>query len=90
MTRWILLGLTFVGFTVVFIAKSAGLLALGLLLGAVGAFGLVFALASERVAASARPDALMAAPEDLAALGKRPAPPRAAPPFAPERGPGSH
>lgn len=90
MTRWILLGLTFVGFTLAFVAKSAGLLALGLLLGVVGAFGLIFALASDRVAASARPDALMAAPEDLAALGKRPAPPRAPQPPAPEQDTGNH
>lgn len=82
MTRWILLGLTLIGFTLTFVAKSSGVLALGLLLGVVGLFGFIFALAADRIAAGARPDASMASPEDLAALGKRavpPAPPRVSP-----------
>lgn len=71
MTRWILLVLALIGFTLVLAAKSVGLLALGLLLGIVGLFGFIFAMAAARVAAGARPDASMAAPEDLIALGKR-------------------
>lgn len=72
MTRWIMLGLTILGFALVFIAKSPAVLGLGLLLGIVGMIGFVFALAADRISASARPDAAMASIEDLAALNKRP------------------
>jgi hypothetical protein len=66
-----MLALTVLGFTLTFLAKGAGLLALGLLFGFVGLFGLIFAIAAARVSASARPESLMAVPEDLAALRSR-------------------
>lgn len=72
MPRWIMLGLTILGFALVFIAKSPGLLGLGLLLGIVGMIGFVSAIAAERISASARPDAAMASVEDLVALKERP------------------
>ena len=71
MMRLFMLVLTVLGFTLTFLAKGAGLLALGLLLGFVGMFGLIFAIAAARVSASARPESLMAVPEDLAALRAR-------------------
>jgi uncharacterized protein (DUF58 family) len=74
MARWILLGATILGWIVVFTTKSAALLMIGLLLGIVGFFGFVFALAADRVSASARPESSMAAAADLAALRKRPPP----------------
>jgi hypothetical protein len=71
MTRLFMLALTILGFALTFLAKGPGLLALGLLFGFVGLFGLVFAIAAARVSASARPESLMAVPEDLAALRAR-------------------
>lgn len=85
--RWLMLGLTILGFALTFTARGPGLLALGLLLGFVGMFGLIFGMAADRVSASARPEAAMAKPEDLAAMRTRRAganPPAAAsPPKAP-------
>jgi hypothetical protein len=72
MARWIMLGVTILGVALVFTTKSTGVLALGLLLGIVGFFGFVFALAADRVSASARPESSMAAVDDLVALRKRP------------------
>jgi len=69
--RWIMLVLTLIGFALALVTKSPGLLALGLFLGFVGMFGLVFSMAADRVSASARPESAMAAPEDLAKLGAR-------------------
>lgn len=80
MTRWIMLGLTVLGLVLVFVTKSPGLLAVGLLLGLFGAIGFVFALAADRISANARPESSMAALEDLAALRKRKPPPAARPP----------
>jgi hypothetical protein len=74
MMRWLLLASTILGFALTFVAKGPGLLALGLVLGFVGLFGLIFALAAARVSASARPETLMAAPEDLVALRSRRSP----------------
>ena len=71
MLRWIMLALIVLGIAVTFTTKSVGLLALGLLLGFVGFFGLVFSLAADRVSASARPESAMAAPEDLKAMRTR-------------------
>jgi hypothetical protein len=92
--RWLLLVLTVVGFTLTFMAKGAGLLAIGLVLGFVGFFGFIFALAADRVSASTRPETAMLGVEDLAAMrarqtGARPRPVGAAPvklaPVAPVR-----
>lgn len=71
MARWLLLGLTILGFGVVFIAKSPGLLAFGLVLGMFGFLGFVLALAADRISASARPEASMASGEDFSVLGQR-------------------
>lgn len=71
MTRWILLALTILGFVVMFIAKSPGLLALGLLLVVVGVLGFAWVLAADRVAANSRPESSMASGEELAALRRR-------------------
>jgi hypothetical protein len=79
MMRLLMLVMTVVGFALTFLAKGPGLLGLGLLLGFVGLFGLIFAIAAARVSASARPEVLMAVPEDLAALRSRRAPVRPAP-----------
>ena len=69
--RWIMLGLTILGFALTFVAKTPGLLALGLVLGFVGLFGMVFSIASDRIASRARPDTAMLSIEDLAALRAR-------------------
>jgi hypothetical protein len=69
--RWLMLGLTILGFALSFVAKGPGLLAIGLLLGFVGLFGLVFSIAADRVSASARPESAMLTPEDLAAMRAR-------------------
>ncbi len=74
MSRLLWLVVTLVGFALAFVAKSAVVLGLGLLLGIVGFFGFVLAMAAARVSASARPETSMASVDDLGALRKR-APP---------------
>jgi hypothetical protein len=69
--RWLLLAITIAGFTLTFMAKGPGLLALGLVLGFVGFFGFVFALAADRVSAATRPETAMLGAEDLAAMRAR-------------------
>lgn len=69
--RWLMLGLTLFGFAISFVTKSPAVLAIGLVLGFVGLFGLVFSMAAERVSASARPESAMLGPEDLAAMRAR-------------------
>jgi hypothetical protein len=69
--RWIMLGLTILGFAMAFIARTPGVLAIGLVLGFVGLFGMVFSIASDRIASRARPDTAMLSTEDLAALRAR-------------------
>jgi hypothetical protein len=69
--RWIMLGLTILGFALTFIARSPGVLGLGLVLGFVGLFGMVFSIASDRIASGARPDTAMLSAEDLAAIRAR-------------------
>jgi hypothetical protein len=69
--RWMMLGLTILGFAMAFVARSPGVLAIGLLLGFVGLFGMVFSIASDRIASRARPDTAMLSIEDLAALRAR-------------------
>lgn len=74
MLRILLLVVMMAGFALAFIARSPGLLGLGLLLGMFGLGGFVLGLAAARVAGSARPETAMASVEDLVALRKRPAP----------------
>jgi|SRR5690349_8683430 hypothetical protein len=69
--RWLLLILTVVGFTLTFMAKGLALLAVGLVLGFVGFFGFIIALAADRVSASTRPETAMLGAEDLAAMRAR-------------------
>ena len=87
MTRWIMLVVTLLGLVLTFGAKTPGLLGIGLLLTLIGVIGFVFALAADRIAANARPEASMAAVEDLAALRRKraaaPAPARPVVPAAP-------
>lgn len=85
MARWIMLGLTILGFAIVFTTRSPGLLGLGLLLGLIGFIGFVFVLAADRVSASARPEATMASVNEIHAMrARKPANPaaRSAPPPA--------
>ena len=85
MARWIMLGLTILGFAIVFTTRSSGLLLLGILLGLGGFVGFVFALAADRVSASARPEATMASIDDLHALRRRmPARPTPGAPLPPK------
>ncbi|MBN8727181.1 MAG: hypothetical protein J0H15_05685 [Xanthomonadales bacterium] len=84
MTRWILLVMALLGLVLVFTGKTGGMVAIGLLLALVGLIGFVLSLAAARVAAASRPDAAMASPDELVALGRRAAgtpspPPRPAP-----------
>jgi hypothetical protein len=69
--RWIMLGLTILGFALAFIASTPGLLGLGIVLGFLGLFGLVLSMAADRIASRARPEAAMLTTEDLAALRAR-------------------
>jgi len=71
MTRWIMLVVTVLGLVLAFMAKTPGLLGIGLLLVLIGIVGFIFALAADRIAANARPEAAMAAVEDLAALRRK-------------------
>ena len=75
--RWIMAALTVIGFAIAFVAGSVGLLAIGIVLGFIGLFGTVFAIAAERVSASARPDSAMASADVLAVM-KTPRPVRPA------------
>lgn len=85
MARWIMLGLTILGFAIVFTTRSSGLLLLGILLGLGGFVGFVFALAADRVSARARPETTMASVDDLHALRRRiPARPTPVRPVSPK------
>ena len=87
MKRWLMLGITIFGFALTFTAKGPGLVAIGLLLGFVGLFGLIFGLAADRVSASARPESAMVGPEDLAAMRARRAGAKPAPTAPPPKSP---
>jgi hypothetical protein len=69
--RWLMLGLTLFGFALSFVTKSPAVLGLGIVLGFVGLFGLIFSMAADRVSASARPESAMLGAEDLAAMRAR-------------------
>ena len=79
MARWFLFGLTIFGFGLAFVAKSPGLLAVGLLVGLVAFIGFIFALAAARVSASARPESSMVGVDELAMMRRRAPRPGAAP-----------
>ena len=68
MTRWIMIALLVVGVVIAFTTHSPGLLGIGLLMALVGAFGTVFAIASERISARSRPDTAMLQPDVVAAM----------------------
>ena len=70
MTRWILLGMTILGFVLAFTTHSPALLLIALLVGVTGFVGFVVSLAADRVAANARPEVAMASREDIAAMRK--------------------
>jgi hypothetical protein len=70
MARWILLGMTILGFGIVFTTHNPTVLGIGLLLGIIGFFGFILALAADRIAANARPDASMASGQDIMAMRK--------------------
>jgi|GEM_PF-5097933 len=72
MARWILLALMLLGCVLVFTTHSAFVLGIGLLAAISGAVGFVLVLASDRIAANARPEVAMASPEDLKALRRPP------------------
>ena len=80
MTRWILLGMTILGFVLVFTTHSSALLLISLVVGIVGFVGFVVSLAADRVASSARPEVAMASREDIAAMRKPVAKPATAQP----------
>jgi hypothetical protein len=80
MARWILLGMTILGFVVVFTTHSAALLGPALVVAIIGFIGFVFSLAADRVASSARPEVSMASREDMMAMRKPPARPKPAAP----------
>jgi len=69
--RWLLLVLSVVAVTLKKIAKGPLLLAVGLVLGFIGFFGFIVALAADRVSASTRPETAMLGAEDLAAMRAR-------------------
>ncbi|HEY0178144.1 MAG TPA: hypothetical protein VGC30_00745 [Dokdonella sp.] len=71
MVRWLMFGLLALGVAIVFVGNTPGLLAIGFVAGFVGLIGFVFALAAERVSATARPESMMVSPEELALLKKR-------------------
>ncbi|MDR3387817.1 MAG: hypothetical protein P4L92_12265 [Rudaea sp.] len=66
--RWILLLVTLFSFAIVFTAKSAALLGFFLVLGLGALFGSMFSFAAERVAAVARPDAVLLTDKDINVL----------------------
>jgi hypothetical protein len=71
MLRWIMIGTTLLGFGLAIATRSPGLLGLGLVVGFVSLFGLVFSVAGERIASNARPDTAMLPPEAMAAIRAR-------------------
>jgi hypothetical protein len=66
--RWILLLIAVFCFAVVFTAKTPGLLGFALVLGLASMFGSLFGFAAARVAAIARPDAVLLTDKDISAL----------------------
>jgi hypothetical protein len=71
MARLLMLVLAVAGLVLSFMAKTPGLLGIGLLMATVGVIGFVFALAADRISANARPESSMASVDELTALRKR-------------------
>lgn len=69
--RWLCVAVSMLGFIMSWMTHSAGVLALGLLLGFGGAFAAVLAFAAARIEDRARPDAMMISPEELVQMRKR-------------------
>lgn len=68
MTRWIMIAITLLGLIMAILTRSPGVLGLALVMLFVGVFGMVMAMAGERISANARPDATMLSPEVLKAI----------------------
>jgi hypothetical protein len=66
--RWFFVMLAMFGFAVVFSAKTAGAMTLGLLLGVFGLFAAFLGFAAARIASSAQPDAALLTDKDISAL----------------------
>ncbi|MGA9342529.1 MAG: hypothetical protein WBV61_09400 [Rhodanobacteraceae bacterium] len=71
MMRWIMVGLSVLGFALAFVTRSPLVLGLCLLLGFAGMFGAVLAFAAERIAATSRPESVMLSRDDLVAMRER-------------------
>lgn len=69
--RWILIAMILVGFILAFLTRSPGVLGLGLIIGFIGTFGLVFSIAGERISENSRPDTTMLQGDVLAAIRDR-------------------
>jgi hypothetical protein len=66
--RWFFVMLAMFGFAVAFSAKTAGALALGLLVGVFGLFAAFLGFAAARIASSAQPDAALLTDKDITTL----------------------
>ncbi|MGH8041855.1 MAG: hypothetical protein ACREPN_07415 [Rudaea sp.] len=66
--RWISLLIAVFGFALGFSAKTAGLMAVGLLFGFAGLFGALLGFAAARIAANARSDSTLLTDKDISAL----------------------
>ncbi len=71
MLRWIMIVTTLAGFGLAFLARTPGLLGLGLVIGFISVFGVVFSIAGERISSNARPDTTMLQPDVIAAIRAR-------------------
>ncbi len=66
--RWVYLLIAMFGFAVVFSAKTAGALGVGLIVGLVGLFGALLAFAAARIASSAQSEVALLTDKDINAL----------------------
>jgi hypothetical protein len=82
--RWLLLIVALAAFSLAYMAKTAELLGIAILVGVVALVGSFLGFAQSRISATARPDAAMLSDKDIAVLRnavrnakKPPSPPRA-------------